>query len=98
MDLVGDDDRSQRREKNDLHRERDGGSDGERDGGSDGERDGGSERREKKDHDGREEGDDRLNGGISEKWYHEKCISKISPCIYTNKRELLRLHRASTST
>ena len=32
----------------------------ERDGGSDGERDGGSERREKKDHDGGEEGDDRL--------------------------------------
>ncbi|KAG5373843.1 hypothetical protein IGI04_042840 [Brassica rapa subsp. trilocularis] len=41
-------------------RKRDGGSDGERDGGSDGERDGGSERREKKDHDGGEEGDDRL--------------------------------------
>ncbi|WZZ28849.1 hypothetical protein YC2023_012250 [Brassica napus] len=40
---------------------RDDGSDGERDGGSDGERDGGSERREKKDHDGGEERDDRLN-------------------------------------
>ena len=47
------------RETMDLGK-RDGGSDGERDGGSDGERDGGSERREKKDHDGGEEGDDRL--------------------------------------
>ncbi|WZY86661.1 hypothetical protein YC2023_033045 [Brassica napus] len=48
------------RETMDLGK-RDGGSDGERDGGSDGERDGESERREKKDHDGGEERDDRLN-------------------------------------
>ncbi|WZY94815.1 hypothetical protein YC2023_067144 [Brassica napus] len=52
------------REMMDLGK-RDGGSDGERDGGSDGERDGGSERREKKDHDGGEERDDRLKVGVS---------------------------------
>ena len=40
--------------------ERDDGFGGERDDGFDGERDYGSRRREKKDHDGRKEGDDKL--------------------------------------